>query len=125
MKFKTAWNGKEWTDGMPDGEEFSDEYLVEKGGYIPLSYQIESMIAAGKRLDDFRYDELYGDEDEDQIPFEVPDDIADAYEKARTAAQRFKVRKKEYAVYLAEKEQQEALREKEEPKAEVQEKEIA
>lgn len=55
-KFRTKWNGTPF-----EGEKNSGEVKVEKAGYIPTRQQIDRMILAGRRLNEYReenYDQI-------------------------------------------------------------------
>ena len=76
--------------------------IVEVSGYIPTKVQVENMLIAGQRLNEFRR-EQYDYSDGDSVPDDVvPDptrnpefDLADATRLSRAANERLDQAKKE------------------------------
>ena len=100
MKFFTKFDRPE-----PVKEVNSGELLVEVAGYVPAKKQIENLLFAGKRLDEFRRHE-YEFQDGEEIPPGYIDrtrtpnfDVVDA----GTLTERFEKKKQEIDKLNAEK----------------------
>lgn len=103
----------------PVKEVNSGELLVEVAGYVPAKKQIENLLFAGKRLDEFRRNE-YEFQEGEQVPPDYIDmtrtpnfDVVDA----GTLTERFEKKKQEIDKLNAEK-AAEALLQASEEKAE-------
>jgi len=88
MEFKTKWNSIP-TYSIPN----SGEIKVEKAGYIPIRDQINQMLLAGRRLNEYRkefYDSTNPRDDIDVDPTRSPDyDLADAFTDSHVLEEKF------------------------------------
>jgi len=106
---------------VDDGEEMSDEDLVETSGYIPAKIQIENLIMAGRRLDVYR-EEMYDYPDglsDDDNPILDPTrkgnyDLVDAQNDMENLKKRIKKNGEEMEIQKSRKK----LQEKEQIKSE-------
>jgi len=80
-KFKTQYDKNDIVK-----EKNSGEIITEQAGYIPSQIQIENMILAGQRLDNYRKEQFdLNDEDFDEFDVEMDPtrngnyDLADAF----------------------------------------------
>jgi hypothetical protein len=94
----------------------SGELKVEKAGYIPIKKQIQSLIDAGRRLDDARR-ESYDFGDDDEIDYEYSDptrdsnfDLSDAHNLATQTEMNLQAAEDQLAEEIASQEAEAAAR---------------
>lgn len=107
-----------------DAEVNTGESIVETAGYVPAERQIQSLIDAGVRLEDYRKgcDFVDGVDTGENDPTREPGfDLADASAMSRAANARIEERNRIAAEKAAKKEEDEK-KEKEEIKEEKEEK---